>query len=45
MLPSQQTQNICIAFVQRRPYVFDVGPTLYKCHRDILRLLGYDCVK
>ena len=28
---SQQTQNICIAFVQRRPNVFDVGPTLYKC--------------
>ena len=27
---SQQTQNICIAFVQRRPNVFDVGLTLYK---------------
>ena len=29
MLP-QQTQNIC-TFVQRRPNVFDVGATLYKC--------------
>ena len=29
-LISQQTQNICIAFVQRRPNVEDVGPTLYK---------------
>ena len=27
-----QTQNICITFVQRRPSVFDVGPTLYKCY-------------
>ena len=27
---AQQTQNICIAFIQRRPNVFDVGPTLYK---------------
>ena len=26
--PAQQTQNICITFIQRRP--FDVGPTLYK---------------
>ena len=25
----QQTQNICIQFVQRRSNVFDVGPTLY----------------
>ena len=25
-------------FVQRRPNVFDVGPTLYKC----MFLLGYD---
>ena len=30
--PHQQTQNIFIAFVQRRPNVFDVGPTLYKCY-------------
>ena len=28
---TQKTQNICIAFVQRRPNVFDVGPALYKC--------------
>ena len=28
--PSQRTQNICITIVQRRPNVFDVGPTLYK---------------
>ena len=28
---SQQTQIICMPFVQRQPDVFDVGPTLYKC--------------
>ena len=28
--PAQQTQNICITVIQRRPNVFDVGPTLYK---------------
>ena len=28
--PAQQTQNICITFIQRRPNVFDVDPTLYK---------------
>ena len=33
---SQQAQNICITFVQRRPYVFDVGPTLYK--------MSYKCI-
>ena len=38
---SQQTQNFCITFVQRRPNVFDVGPTLYKCYTNILCLLGY----
>ena len=37
---SQQTQNICITFVQRRPKVFDVGPTLYKCYTNVLRVLG-----
>ena len=31
ILHTQQAQNICITFVQRRPNVFDVGPTLYKC--------------
>ena len=39
-LLSQQTQNICITFIQRRPNVFDVGPTLYKCHTNVLCLLG-----
>ena len=37
---TQQTQNICITFVQRRPNVFDVGPTLYKCYTNMLRFLG-----
>ena len=37
---SQQTQNICITFVQSRPNVFDVGPTMYKCHTNGLCLLG-----
>ena len=32
----QQTQNICITFVQRRPNVFDVGPTFYKCYTNVL---------
>ena len=27
---TQRTQNICIAFVQRWPNVYDVGPALYK---------------
>ena len=27
---AQQTQDICITFIQRRPNVFDVGPTLHK---------------
>ena len=39
---AQQTQNICIAFIQRRSSVFDVGPTLYKCYTNILCLLGQD---
>ena len=38
---SQQTQNICITCVQRRPSVFDVGPTLHKFYTNSLRLLGY----
>ena len=29
-----------MTFVQRRLNVFDVGPTLYKCYTNILRLLG-----
>ena len=36
----QATLNICIIFVQRRPNVFDVGPTLYKCYTNVLCLLG-----
>ena len=37
LLPSKQ--NICRPFVQRRPNVFDVGPTLYKCYTTVLCLL------
>ena len=37
---TQQTQNIRITFIQRRPNVFDVGPTLHKCYANILCLLG-----
>ena len=33
--------NICIAFVQRRTNVFDVGPTLHKCYTNVWRLLGW----
>ena len=36
---SQQTQNICITFIQRRPNVIDVGPSLYNCHTHVLCLL------
>ena len=38
---SQQTQNIGITFVQRRPNVFDVCPTLYTCYTNVLCLLGF----
>ena len=37
---TQQTHIICITFIQRRPNVFDVGPTLYKCYTNVLCLLG-----
>ena len=37
---SQQTQNICVAFIQRPPNVFDVGPTLYKCYTTVLCLMA-----
>ena len=30
----------CITFIQRRPNVFDVGQTLYKCYTNVLCLLG-----
>ena len=36
---TQRAQNICITFIQRRPNVFDVGPTLYKCYTNVLCLL------
>ena len=35
-VPTQQTQDLCITFVQRRPNVFDVGPALYKCYTNVL---------
>ena len=37
----QQTQNMCITFVQGRPNVFDIGPTLYKCHTNVLCTYGW----
>ena len=36
---AQQTQNICITFVQCWTNVED-GPTLYKCYTNVLCLLG-----
>ena len=33
-------QNIYITFIQRRPNIFDVVPTLYKWHTNVLCLLG-----
>ena len=35
-----KTQKNCITFIQRRPNVFDAGPTLYKCYTNVLCLLG-----
>ena len=32
--------NFFITCIQRRPNVFDVGPTLYKCYKNVLCLLG-----
>ena len=32
---TQQTQNMCITFVQCRTNVEDVGPTLYKCYTHV----------
>ena len=40
IIESQQTQNICITFIQRRTNVFDVGPTLYKCYTNVLCFAG-----
>ena len=36
---TQQTQNICVTFIERRPNVFDVGPAFYKCYTNGLCLL------
>ena len=33
---TQQAQNIYITFIQRRPNVFDVGPTLHKWYTNVL---------
>ena len=38
-IPSKQ-KNICITYVQCRPNVSDVGPTLYTCYKYVLCLLG-----
>ena len=38
--PAQQTQIICITFIQHRPNVFDVGPTFYK----VIQMLCVYCV-
>ena len=38
-LVSQQTQNLCITFVQCGTNVKDVGPTLCKCYIDVLCFL------
>ena len=37
---TQETNNLFIPFVQCRPNVFDVAPTLYKCYKHVLCLLG-----
>ena len=37
---TQEIQNICITFIQRRSNVFDVDPTLSLCYTNILCLLG-----
>ena len=39
MIIVQQTQTICIPFIQRWPNAFAVGPTLYKCYKNALCLL------
>ena len=39
--PSRK-QNMCITFIQHPPSIFDVGPTLYKCYTNVLRLLGWN---
>ena len=39
-IPAQQAQNVCITFIQRRPNVFEIGPTLYKSYTNVVCLLG-----
>ena len=39
-IASQQALKICKTLIQRRPSVFDVGPTLYQCYANVLCLLG-----
>ena len=38
--PAQQTQDICMTFMQCRRNVFDVGPTLHKVIQMFLCLRG-----
>ena len=42
---SQQTQNICITFIQCWTSVGDVGPTLYKWYTNVLSLLWFVFMK
>ena len=44
---SQERQNICrpVTFLQCWTNIEDVVPTLYKCHTNVLCLLGCRCVK
>ena len=37
-----RVQKICIIFLQRRPNVFDVGATLYKCNTNVLFVVHGD---
>ena len=39
LVPPGQTQNLSITFIQPRPNVFDVGPTLHKCYTNVVCLL------
>ena len=40
VVTAQQTQHICITFIQCCANVEDVGSTLYKCYTNVLWLLG-----
>ena len=40
---SQQTQNICITFVQCWTNVEDIEPTSYRCYSKVLCLLDLEC--